>query len=334
MNAAAIAYVESLRLDLHPEPDYRVIRTEADFYAYAKQLKNVEPLYGADTESLPDGSPYCLTYSHTPGTGRLIYAKDKELLQLFEAEITVCGLATDEECIPLVFHNYLHDANPFDVLGLSIGKFHDTMVRSYNLCLGGGGDDDDEESRAGRGSLGLKTLAYRLLSMHMTSFKETVTPHSIKFVTKWLYEAEELFRKQEWTPKCICGCPVDLHQLKGKKAPKHTGPCSGCNHGCLKCTREPKPKPTPLDKQLDSVYTKVSNLLLSIQLDEPVDPWKRVKEWEGSYPLVVESLGPIPARSVAHVPEKQLLHYACRDADATLRLHLFLKHYHPWIFFK
>ena len=81
----------------------------------------------------------------------------------------------------------LHDSEVFDALRLPTEPFLDTMVRAYNLCLGGGGDDEDEgESRAGRGSLSLKVLAYRHCNMHMTSFKDTVYPHSLPHVLTWL----------------------------------------------------------------------------------------------------------------------------------------------------
>ena len=81
-----------------------------------------------------------------------------------------------------LFHNYLHDVIPFEQWSIPITKFRDTMVMAYNLCLGGGGDDEDTESKAGRGSLSLKVLSYRHLAMTMTSFKDTVTPHSLPYV--------------------------------------------------------------------------------------------------------------------------------------------------------
>ena len=65
-----------------------------------------------------------------------------------------------------------------------------------------------------------------------------------------------------------------------------------------------------------------------------VDPWKRVKSWhDWDREYVNDYVGPWPVASIEHVPEPELLKYACRDADATLRLHLFLEKHHPWLWF-
>jgi hypothetical protein len=41
----------------------------------------------------------------------------------------------------------------------------------------------------------------------------------------------------------------------------------------------------------------------------------------------------MPKPSIAHVPENELVHYAVRDADATLRLYLHMRRLKPWLFY-
>lgn len=172
------SYIDALNADPYPNPDYSVIRTESDLDTYWRSAPSATNDLGLDTESRPGtgtsrraqlhGDCYCLTYSHTPGTGRLIYHRDTHLIHAFAREV-------DRRQSHILLHNYLHDVVPLTSLSIPIPSFTDTMVRAYNLCLGGGGDDDGE-GMAGRGSLGLKILAFRLLNMRMTSFKDTVFP--------------------------------------------------------------------------------------------------------------------------------------------------------------
>ena len=342
MNDAAIAYVQSLRQDPHPTPDYRVCREAWDigdyFYPYCvgSHLGEANLTVFQDTESLPDGSPYCLTFSHTPGTGRLIYARDHGLISLYDLNVLK---AFD----PIQgFHNYLHDVAVWDQLRLQVGdtRFVDTIIRAYGLCLGGGGDDDDSESKAGRGSLSLKALAYRHLNMKMTSFKDTVYPHSIPHLLKWLWAGERVFRKVDWVPTCTCGHPQSHHAIRGK-AGRRIGACGGLTSPCP-CERYKTlkpPKRNEEDTRLDGIYLKTTNLIFDLTGGEKpdLDPWKRIKEWDASdRDAMTEVLGPYPLPSIEFVPEPELLWYACRDADATGRLSKFLDEYEraPWIFYR
>lgn len=329
--------------DPHPEPDYRFIRTENDLTDYLWQSPEVIVgelgfTFGEDTESLPGGigkmgggTPFCLTFSHTPGTGRLIYVRDRHLIDAYRKMLY--------ELLPLqLFHNYLHDSDVFDTLALPTEPFLDTMVRAYNLCLGGGGDDEEEgESRAGRGSLSLKVLAYRHCQMRMTSFKDTVWPHSLPHVLTWLKLGRSTFAPGEGKPVCECGCEGKWHEPRGKTG-KQSGPCLNCNR-CEKW-RVVKRVKVQEDKTLDLLHRKLNTLIVNVEtgkLDsngKPKDPWKQFLDWpEYDQRTLLETLGPIPLASIQHVPEPDLLNYAIRDADATLRLFLKMQHLQPWIFY-
>lgn len=331
-------------VDPYPEPDYRVCRKPTDVMDYLMEDTGEE--LACDTESLPDKSPYCVTFSNSPGTGRLIYVKDHLTLQYLRSWL--------QEVPPhLIFHNYLHDVTVFDTLSLPIGTFTDTMVHAYNLCLGGGGDDD-EAGRGARGSLSLKMLAYRYLHMEMTSFRDTVYPHSIPLMLDWLKQVQQTFAPGEIEPICQCGHLSTYHKKKPHRInglgavvieERHKGPCALCD-----CKRHKQSKPSPLTeekKRFNLLHRKTGNLITAIEnhqvaeeldMDDEddypfVDPWKRVRDWhEWDRGYAREYVGEWPVASVAHVPEKELLRYAVRDADATLRLHLYLSKLHPWLF--
>lgn len=306
MNEALIDYATSLRTDPYPTPDYRVCLTENDLLSYLSDhdafLFGETPDIAEDTESTPDDSAYCLTLSHTPGTARLIYAHNHKVLGLYNK------IQSTNTTSYRIFHNYLHDTKVNDQLSIPItGKFADTMIMAYELCLGGGGDDD-EEGMAGRGSLGLKQLSYRYLNMEMQSFQQTVYPHSLPKLHSFLNEFLDLTIPGERLKLCICGHP----QHKGKC------PVIGCDPHRAKLA--PALKPTEEDKQINLLRRKIATLMNG---DKP-DPWKLIKGWHPHDHELLLIPGILPLPSIADVPESDLLHYACRDADATIRLYQFL----------
>src|SRR5271154_3729819 len=101
MATSALSYISLLRADPHPHPDYRVCRTPDSLHSYIGSHLSQWPILACDTESLPTSQTYCLTISHTPGTGRLIYARDNVTISWFREWLKKGG--TDL----LLFHNYL-----------------------------------------------------------------------------------------------------------------------------------------------------------------------------------------------------------------------------------
>lgn len=339
-------------VDPYPDPDYRVIHTLDDQVDYMAEgdgwfIENGKGFYppgknlACDTESLPNGDPYCVTFSHTSGTGRLIYVSDTESMRRLKNLLHV-------HQPHIIFHNYLHDVQVFDRLKLYIPSFTDTMVRAYNLCLGGGGDEEDQESRAGRGSLSLKILAYRHLNVEMTSFRDTVYPHSIPLMLDWLKGVQQTFCPSDPVSKCVCGHLTACHEIKGKLQ-RHSGRCSQCS-----CARHKKadPRLTDEERKWNLLHRKTSNLItalqnkqladeydeLGIESDDDdaypfVDPWKRIRQWhDHDREFLRQYVKPWPLASIEHVPEPELVRYAVRDADTTLRLYLYMKNLKPWLF--
>ena len=326
---------------LEGKEDYQVADTTNDLYSYAdKYVNNFQPYdeigkdwhglpLGEDTESLPDDSPYCMTFSMSPGTGRLIYARNTSLLADYRNMVT--------ELDPLhLFHNYLHDVIPFEQWSIPIKKFRDTMVMAYNLCLGGGGDDEDTESKAGRGSLSLKVLSYRHLAMTMTSFKDTVTPHSLPYVLDWMKRGRQLL--SPGVPLHDARCWNCGHMPQGHGGKTGRGRCTQCP--CRGFKKAPKPKAKEEDKQYTLLHRKLNTIITNVEqgkLDSkghPADPWHRYNEWpDYDHTVLLDNLGPLPLRSIEHVPEPELLNYAVRDPDATLRLYYYLVGLQPWIYY-
>lgn len=351
VNASAIQYIQHITADPYPDHDldYSICRTpyDIDKYLWSESRPGEQMIIGEDTESLPGpdyrgwesishGPVYCMTFSNRPGSGRLIYVRDEHLIHHYSRQI--------ESLNPLhLFHNYLHDTVPMDELSISvpIDQFIDTMVRAYNLCLGGGGDNDDAGSKAGRGSLGLKQLSYRFLNMRMTSFKDTVFPYSIPRLRQYLTQAQSLFAYEDRTiKKCKCGCLQDRHLLKGKRNLPH-GQCTGCK-SCDKYRAFKHPPLTEDDDRLNRLHRKVTGLTEAIDTgkcehdeeEDIVNPWVRVKGWHDyDHKNLTDCLGKWPVPSIADVPEDKLVRYAVRDADATRRLYLFLLTHHPWVFY-
>lgn len=324
--------------DPYPTPDYQVCRSglELETYLYPPYGPYIHGTHiyevSNDTEYRPDSTPYCVTISHTPGTGRLIYARDSATTSAYSAYL--------HRHNPLqLFHNYLADKGPFSVLGLPIPsrRFLDTMVRAFELGLGGGGDEDD--GGAARGSLGLKTLAYRHCHMAMASFTDVTTPHCVPHLLDWLLKAQSFSHQPDPPPTCLCGHPRSWHQPRGKSG-RLSGSCTiGWETGLISCPclRYSPAKPPAKDRDLSLLHRRITNLTTAIFESQPgLDPWKRMspetdpdkggwQPWE--LDMLTQLLGPIPVRDIALVPEPDLLAYACRDPDATLRLNTFLNTY-------
>lgn len=115
------------------------------------------PLAG-DTESSRKREPFCLTYSQQPGTGRLIRATRRDLLQAFNTKMR-------DHHAPILFHNWLYDASVTAAMGISFPpqRLVDTMARVFHL---------------GNLPQGLKALSYRELGMRMQDFEDVVKPYS------------------------------------------------------------------------------------------------------------------------------------------------------------
>lgn len=131
---------------------------------------------------------------------------------------------------------------------------------------------------------GLKVLAYRLLGIEMQDFEDLVKPYSTEHVLDYYRAAyRETWNKPE---------EQLLKQDDGK-------------------WRVYKPQ---------SLKTKLRSLFTRLNKGGEVDLFKVWDTWGMHQAELEERVGPYPGMDIRHTPEDAVLRYACRDADATLRL--------------
>lgn len=131
---------------------------------------------------------------------------------------------------------------------------------------------------------GLKALAYRELGMAMVDFDDVVTPYSTPLCLQYIRDA----LSRDW-PK------PDEQLVKD-------------DNGLLKMY---KPQ---------SMSTKFKRFLTDYQKNPNKSPYEAWDNWEDSHELIQSVMGPWPGKDIRYAPFDKVLHYACRDADATLRL--------------
>lgn len=142
---------------------------------------------------------------------------------------------------------------------------------------------------------GLKVLAYRLLGMEMQDFEDLVKPYSTIEVLHYFRSAWAL----DW--------PKPEQDMERNK------------EGLWKLKRP------------QSMATKLKRFFTDFSKDpEGKDVFGMWDSWEKKSPgfkdKMIEEVGPYPGLDINHVPFELVLHYACRDSDATLRLWPILEH--------
>lgn len=133
---------------------------------------------------------------------------------------------------------------------------------------------------------GLKVLAYRELGMKMEDFDDLVTPYSVPLCLDYLRRC----REKEW--------PTGTEELVRDE------------DGKWKLY-----KPQSFSTKLKRFFTDLGN-------NPAKDIFKAWENWEDSYSMIEEVMGPWPGKDIRYAPFEKVLQYACRDADATLRLWL------------
>lgn len=256
-----------LPVDPYPTPHYRELTDPADL----DELDPTLPLAG-DTETTKRREPYCFTGSQSPGSGWLIRATSRPILERL-------GHLLRRWEAPLLFHNWLFDWPVVEAMGLRFPHHLtvDTMARVFHL---------------GNLPQGLKALAYRELGMRMQDFEDVVTPHS--------------------TPRVL-----DYY----RQAQRHTWE---------------KPESSLEQDSKTGLYTLYQPQSLSTKLkrfftDYGKNPEKDVfqmweKNWVAEQAALEATCGEWPGLCISHVPFEQILYYACRDADALIRLWPILQH--------
>lgn len=137
---------------------------------------------------------------------------------------------------------------------------------------------------------GLKELAHRLCGINMIEYREIVRPGQLELSLEYLCKVLD----HEWP---------DPPLLEETKWDNRKGEI---------VTRQKKPW---------HISRKVSKMLGDLDTDSSVDLWVRWRGVPAEERAVVElALGLMPESSLADIPFDQAVEYACRDADATLRV--------------
>jgi hypothetical protein len=135
---------------------------------------------------------------------------------------------------------------------------------------------------------GLKALSYRELGMQMQDFDDLVSPYSTELVLDY-YRAANV---ENW-PR-----PSAEMVRDGEKWKLY---------------------------QPQSLSTKLKRFFTDYSKNEDKDVFKTWENWDCAE-MVENELGPWPGKCISHVPFEKALYYACRDADALLRLYPLLLH--------
>jgi len=165
----------------------------------------------------------------------------------------------------------------------------------------------------------LKYLAYRICGMEMQEFDDLVMPYAREEIVEYLGKAAEFtYPKPDpvhtWIyedvkcPECKGKGRVGIG--RGKKREEYE--CPDC-HATGEIHREKLSRPWGPNQYLDRMIGDWFK-------DETVNLLERWRNWdEGVTGAIEAKAGRFPWPSIAQVPLDKAVHYACRDADATLR---------------
>lgn len=138
---------------------------------------------------------------------------------------------------------------------------------------------------------GLKELSSRLCGMKMRSYSDLTSGAGREKSVAYLVKASGM----DW-PKPE---PVTEFKWDNKEG------------GLVNKVRNPQP-----------IARKIKRILDDMAKDESVDPVKRWQSIEDVERVCVEKeLGAMPTSTIADIPRESAVKYACRDADATLRVY-------------
>lgn len=143
-----------IKREIKPRPEWPKRTSLVNAVDFPHFPADIPEVVAVDTETMPDGSPWCLTYCLDSDVyrGRIIMADDLDNINKFNALVNRPGVTT-------VLHNALFDLPVLETMGVKPRVYHDTMVMAYLL--------QDLP-------LGLKPLSYRLLGMVMRKYKDMI----------------------------------------------------------------------------------------------------------------------------------------------------------------
>jgi len=258
-----------------------------------------------DTET-EDGEPWCLTFSCKPGTGYMIKA-NSNLLPYFSNML---------KNKTVVLHNALFDYPILRKMGIDIkwDQVHDTMIEAYNRCL----------------PQGLKTLAYRTQYMGMSDYNDVVKPYAEAAMRDYIESSRNSLWQQDAAMAYLMGLATYLKVPDEYKSPKVQEKHDSRWADTL----------STLGLSLEESQEVIDNILYLNQhfpwhKKGSITPYKKLegllrktedyeKRFDKLPPYVMDRVeaicGDKPSTGISQVPADEALWYACRDADATIRI--------------
>lgn len=285
-------------VDQRPEPRYCELTSPPELREAL--ATPAAPVVAVDTET-DLGKPWCMTFSRAPGTGYMIHAGNRALLMEF-------ARWAERERPMFLVHNWLFDAPVLRAMGIEGFQFIDTMQMAYTLST----------------DQALKTLAYRLCGMKMQDYDDLVAPYSRAAAVDYLEMAaatviEEHVSALPWkTAKRSCSggkvyggkhlsCPVWFDEPEPQ-------PCIVCGR-VLKAPRMERDK-----GGRQYVWSRARRILIDAE-ERNADPLARWALIPAEERAPMEAIiGEMPRASISQVPRDDAVRYACRDADATIRI--------------
>jgi uracil-DNA glycosylase family 4 len=278
----------TIPFNAHPKPDYALLSGASETARYLEQYRDRDRAH-IDTETLPDNppAPYCLSFSCSPGTGRLILASDRDALSEFGQ-----FMSTRQARL----HNGLYDLPFIHQMGIRFPFWRDTMIRAYHQA---------DMPKA------LKVLGWRYCGVRMTEFMDLVAPFHRAAIIDWLIRASsasdpEVAKRAARIIKDGTRPYLEDVYLKS---------------GLATATKTKAAHTRAIGKFYDSLTPEA---LAKLAACNPAKDY--LKAWNDSAPFILEAaaadpgIGTAPVPRIDSVPIELVVDYACADADVTGRL--------------
>jgi hypothetical protein len=269
-----------------------------------------------DTET-DSGQPWCLTFSERYGEGFLIRAGNEVVLAAFRNRLNV-HLGKGGK---IFLHNAAFDRGVLRLMGVDIpwDCIIDTMQLAYHRCL----------------PQGLKTLAYRLLGMDMRDYDDVVRPYAERKAFLYIESAVEALYLSDLWKTLVWLIAKDLIPPKTfktvKTQAKHNAAWRETIAGYGLSPQAAAAQSVDLfalvislpwhEKGSVSPWKRINRILVDRDKGKDIRPfrrWEKIDDDMKDHCLML--VGEMPSTGISEVPFELALEYACRDADATLRL--------------
>lgn len=273
---------------LEGKRDYALVQSQSDIDS-SMPFRRVVGI-GFDTETHA-GTPYSFQYSLEDGSARMVMLKDEHWVRE-----SVAFLNSIQSGHSYTKHSYggivktVRQGSEVDWVAMHNAPADLAIADLIGLRVVNLRDTMQEAYHFGNLRQGLKPLARRLLGRLRSSWEETVTPYSKAVLNNWL-------------------CDAFIH------AENHWQEVRQTFHKRTKAPNKPK--------VVKSVAERLLVELAGYMVNNPeYKIWDKLQERMPSKDLarLVEAVGEVPKRGIAHCPIEVQVEYGCSDPDDTRRL--------------